>query len=69
MEILETGIVKWFSFEKGYGFITRPGGKEVFFHISDIETVGYFIVHEGQRVHYSVEKKKSGLEARHIVVL
>jgi len=69
MENSETGIVKWFSFEKGYGFIARPTGKELFFHVSDIETLGYFIVHEGQRVRYSVEKKKSGLEARHIAVL
>lgn len=69
METQETGIVKWFNFDKGYGFIARPNGKEVFFHISDVKTDGYKILHEGQKVHYHVEKKKTGMEAQDIFVL
>ena len=69
MENLETGIVKWFSFEKGYGFISRPNGSELFFHISDVQTKPYLILHEGQRVRYEAYKKKVGFEARNILVL
>lgn len=69
MENQETGIIKWFNFEKGFGFIARPNGREVFYHISDVITPGYKMLHEGQRVTYFLEKKRSGLEAVSIQIL
>ena len=52
----ETGTVKWFNGSKGYGFIAREGGEDVFVHFSAIQTDGFKTLDEGQRVEFSVEQ-------------
>ncbi|MGH7424672.1 MAG: cold-shock protein, partial [Candidatus Methylomirabilales bacterium] len=49
---MPTGTVKWFSSEKGYGFISRPDGDDVFVHFSAIEGSGYRNLEEGQKVEF-----------------
>ena len=51
---MATGTVKWFNAEKGYGFISREGGADVFVHYSAIEGAGYRSLEEGQRVEFEV---------------
>ena len=64
----ETGIVKWFSRLKGYGFIQPDeGGQEVFVHYSAIEGEGYRNLYEGDRVEYQVIDNGKGPQARHVV--
>jgi cold shock protein len=59
-----TGTVKWFSSEKGYGFITQDdGGSDVFVHHSEIEGTGYKNLEEGQRVEFEVSQGQKGLQA------
>lgn len=65
----ETGTVKWFSNAKGYGFISRDGGEDVFVHYSAIEGDGYRLLDEGQRVEFAVERGPKGLQAVHVSVL
>ncbi len=61
MEARETGTVKWFSSQKGYGFITRDSGGDVFVHYSAIEDQGGFRnLDEGDRVEFSVEQGQKG---------
>ena len=57
------GKVKWFSNQKGYGFITREDGKDVFVHHSAITGSGYKSLDEGQRVSFSIEKGQKGPSA------
>lgn len=57
------GTVKWFNATKGYGFIAREGGEDVFVHFSAIEAEGYRKLEEGQRVEFTVEKGPKGLQA------
>jgi cold shock protein len=57
------GTVKWFSNEKGYGFIEREGGEDVFVHHSKITMDGYRSLTEGQRVQFDVEQGDKGLQA------
>ena len=59
----ETGTVKWFNATKGYGFITREGGDDVFVHYSAIEAEGYKTLNEGQRVSFDIEADKKGPKA------
>jgi len=59
----ETGIVKWFNDAKGYGFITRDAGGDVFAHYSSIEGTGFRSLTEGQRVEFEVEPGRKGLQA------
>ena len=66
---MERGKVKWFSNEKGYGFIERDGGEDVFVHYSAIQTTGYATLNEGQRVELTVEQGPKGLQARDVVAL
>ena len=63
----ETGTVKWFNASKGYGFIERQGGPDVFVHFSAIESDGYRSLQEGQRVEFSIEKGPKGLQAARVV--
>jgi len=64
----ETGIVKWFSRLKGYGFIQPDeGGQEVFVHYSAIEGEGYRNLYEGDRVEYLVIDNGKGPQARDVV--
>ncbi len=63
------GTVKWFNAGKGYGFISRDGGDDVFVHYSAIESAGYRSLDEGQRVEFSVERGPKGLQARNVVMV
>jgi cold shock protein len=61
---METGVVKWFSESRGYGFIEPiRGGDDVFAHYSAIEMDGYKTLHEGQRVEFVLEDGPKGPEA------
>jgi CspA family cold shock protein len=63
---LAQGTVKWFSNEKGYGFIEREGGEDVFVHFSAIEGEGYKSLTEGQRVEFEVVQGQKGLQASNV---
>ena len=63
-----TGTVKWFNGGKGYGFIAREGGEDVFVHYSAIQIEGYKNLEEGQRVEFSVEKGPKGLQATNVTL-
>jgi CspA family cold shock protein len=60
---LAEGTVKWFSNEKGYGFIQQDGGEDVFVHFSEIQGDGYKSLDEGQRVEFEVAQGNKGLQA------
>jgi len=64
-----TGTVKWFSRSKGYGFIAREDGKDVFVHYSAIAEEGFRNLEEGQQVEFSVEDSPKGPQATNVVVL
>jgi len=57
------GTVKWFNSSKGFGFIQRDGGPDVFVHFSAIQMGGYKALAEGQKVEFSIEKGPKGLQA------
>jgi len=59
----EKGTVKWFNDGKGYGFITRDAGDDVFVHYSEVEGAGFRSLQEGQRVEFEVEQGQKGLQA------
>jgi CspA family cold shock protein len=63
------GTVKWFNASKGYGFIAREGGEDVFVHYSAVQADGYRTLEEGQLVEYSVERGPKGLQATNVVTL
>jgi CspA family cold shock protein len=65
----EIGTVKWFSNPKGYGFITREEGDDVFVHFSAIEAEGFRTLEEGQRVEFNVEQGNKGLQATNVIPL
>jgi CspA family cold shock protein len=64
--VLPKGTVKWFSNEKGYGFIEREGGDDVFVHFSAITMDGYKSLTEGQRVSFEVVQGDKGLQAENV---
>ena len=64
---MEQGTVKWFNAEKGYGFITREDGSDVFVHFSAIQGEGYKSLEEGQHVAFDVEEGQRGLQAANVV--
>ncbi len=63
---MATGTVKWFSAEKGYGFISREQGDDVFVHYSNIEGRGYRSLEEGQKVEFDVAPGRKGEEAQNV---
>jgi CspA family cold shock protein len=63
------GTVKWFSNEKGYGFIAREGGDDVFVHHSKIAMEGYRSLSEGQRVEFEVEQGPKGPQATNVHIV
>ena len=63
----EQGTVKWFNNEKGYGFITRENGPDVFVHQTAILAEGYRTLNEGDRVSFEVVQGQKGLQARSVV--
>ena len=65
----EQGTVKWFNGSKGYGFIERAEGEDVFVHFNAIVGDGYKNLEEGQRVEFSVVQGEKGLQAEEVVVL
>jgi CspA family cold shock protein len=67
---MATGTVKWFSSDKGYGFITQDDGdKDVFVHHSAIKGEGYKSLAEGAKVEYELEDSPRGPQARHVSVV
>jgi cold shock protein len=68
-EVLAEGTVKWFSNEKGYGFIAREGAEDVFVHFSAIQADGYKSLMEGQRVEFEVVQGQKGLQAANVQVI
>jgi CspA family cold shock protein len=64
-----TGTVKWFNAAKGYGFISREGGKDLFVHYSAIQDAGtgYRNLNEGDRVEFDVEEGQKGPQATNVV--
>ncbi len=69
MNTRETGTVKWFNDEKGYGFISREGADDVFVHFSAIEGEGFRSLKEGQRVEFDVEQGRKGPQAVRVRLL
>lgn len=65
----ETGTVKWFNPSKGYGFITRDGGEELFVHFSSIQSDGYKKLEEGQKVEFTVVEAEKGPQAQEVVTV
>ena len=68
MEERIKGTVKWFDAKKGYGFISRESGDDIFAHYSSINSEGYRKLTEGQTVEFDVVEGKKGLEAKNIEV-
>jgi len=62
----ETGTVKWFNAEKGYGFITREQGSDVFVHHTALDGEGFKKLDEGQKVEFTVVQGEKGLQAQDV---
>ncbi|MCZ2078974.1 MAG: cold-shock protein [Bryobacteraceae bacterium] len=62
----EAGTVKWFNAAKGYGFIQRESGEDIFVHFSAIEGSGYRSLDEGARVSFLVKRGPKGLQAEQV---
>lgn len=63
---MEQGKVKWFNAEKGFGFIERQDGDDVFVHFSAIQSDGYKSLDEGQAVTFDIEQGQRGLQATNV---
>ena len=65
---MSTGTVKWFNESKGFGFITQDnGGPDVFVHFSAIQSAGFKVLKEGQKVTFDVTNGPKGLQASNVV--
>jgi CspA family cold shock protein len=69
MEEREVGTVKWFDAKKGYGFITRDTGGDIFVHFSAIKGTGFRALEESQKVEFTVTDGEKGLQAQEVRVL
>jgi len=65
----EQGCVKWFSASKGFGFITRDNGEDIFVHFRSIHGNGHRVLHEGQRVEFAISEGSKGLQAEDVIAL
>ncbi len=63
------GTVKWFNKDKGYGFITRRDGNDVFVHFSSIISEGYKTLREGQKVTFNIIEEEKGPKAQNVVII
>jgi cold shock protein len=63
---METGTVKWFNGSKGYGFISREEGDDVFVHYRNIEGSGFKSLEDGDKVQFEVEQGAKGLQAANV---
>ncbi|HCV41911.1 MAG TPA: cold-shock protein [Bacteroidetes bacterium] len=63
---MEKGTVKWFNGAKGFGFISRPGGEDVFVHYKAITGDGYKNLNEGDQVQFELERGPKGLQATNV---
>ena len=66
VEMSEIGTVKWFNNDKGFGFIKRDTGEDVFVHHSAIQAQGYRTLNEGERVEFDVKQGPKGLQAENV---
>ena len=69
MADLETGTVKWFNNTKGFGFIEREDGDDVFVHYSDIDGDGFRSLNQGQKVEFTVVEGDKGPKAQSVVLV
>jgi CspA family cold shock protein len=67
-EARESGSVKWFNANKGFGFITRDSGDDVFVHFRSIRGKGHRVLRDGQRVEFAVSEGEKGLQADDVAV-
>ncbi len=65
---MEEGTVKWFNASKGYGFIQRESGSDVFVHYKSINMEGYKTLRQGDRVEFDVQETEKGLQATNVLV-
>ena len=65
---MEQGTVKWFNDAKGFGFLSRPNGDDVFVHFSAIQSSGFKSLQEGQAVTFNVVKGPKGLQAENVQI-
>ena len=65
----EEGLVKWFNVSKGFGFVTRESGEDVFVHFRSIRGRGHRSLQEGQRVRFGVVESSKGLQAEDVTVV
>lgn len=66
---METGVVKWFNSSKGYGFITKESGGDIFVHFNAIQGTGYKTLNEGDHVQFDVTQGQKGPQAENVTKL
>ena len=66
---MSTGTVKWFNADKGFGFITIEGAKDIFVHYSSIQTNGFKTLVEGAKVRFDIVNGAQGAQAKNVMVI